>query len=166
MINSPVFLLNGALCLGAALFALFAVRGRQEAFWCALSLGANFLFCALVFTPLSPAKAMGLSIKETWMLADTVLGAMCVTLAYRYWWGYAMCALAMAQVALHGAMIEHVIDGNVYSENLDYVLHAQIAVFFLIGGRGIGDLLYSTVAQFRGSGRIAQTARFVPQDEK
>lgn len=165
MIYTPVFLLNGALCLGAALFASFAKGGRREAFWCASALGINFLFCALVFTPLSPAIVFGSTIKETWMAADTMLGAACVLMAYRYWWGYAMCALAIIQVGLHGAMIEHVIDGSTYSENLDIVLHAQVAVFFLIGGRGIGDLLRNSLV-LRSLPRLHAASRFVKEADK
>ena len=154
MIYTPVFLFNGAMCIGAALFASFAKEGRRESFQCAVALGINFLLCAMVLVSPIPL----LSIKETWMIADTALGAFCVLAGYRYWWGYAMCALAMAQILLHAAMMEHAIDGQRYSGTLDVVLHAQMAVFFIIGGRGVSDLLRNSLAEFSSPRRSHEAA--------
>lgn len=171
MIQEPVFLLNGFLILGAMWFASYAKAGRKEAVLCSIALAANFLLCALSFTDTSMKSALsviGFSMthKETWMLADTLLGAFCVTVAYRRLWAYALCAMCMGQIGVHAALMEHVIDGDAYSEILDIVLHAQVAVFYLLGGRGVGQLLRSSIAGFRRPRRIAQTARAFSEAEE
>lgn len=170
MIQDRAFLLNGALCLASMWFAAYAKQGRREAITASLSLCGNFLFCALAFTPLAPKfafQALGLDLthKETWMLADTALGGACVLLGHRYWWGYALCAMCAAQVGIHAARGEHVIDAAAYSEILDIVLHAQMAVFLALGGPKIGDLLHSNVARFFAHRGPKKASAFVSADQ-
>ncbi len=168
MIQQPIFLLNGFLLAAAMFFAANAKQGSREASLAALGLACNFLFCALAFTDYSPKIALqgmgiAMSNKETWMLADTVLGASCMLLAWRYWWGFTLCFAAMAQVLIHGARISGTMPEAAYTQTLDAVLHAQMAVFFLIGGRGVGDLLHSTLARHRSIRRHHATARVLPE---
>lgn len=154
MFTPGLFLFNGIACAVALGFAAFVRPGRQEAVTLAALLCVNYLFCALGYTDWSPALAlqsvgMPISNKETWMLADTCFGAAAVLIAFWRPWAWIFWGLAVVQVSIHGLRMAKGIDGTTYSDLLQIVLWAQLAVFFGIGGRGVGDHLHSAIDRFR-----------------
>lgn len=171
MFDIPLFLLNAALCLAALGCAAFVRPGRGEALVLAALLNANFYFCALGYTSYAPKhmlEALGVAIttKETWMVADALLGAAAV-IAFRRWWAWALWATTLCQQIIHGGYMFGLFSDVFYTDRLQNVLHAQIALFFLIGGRGLADFLHRHIARFCGARRTPATARTpAPSPEK
>lgn len=164
MFDPALFLLNGALCAVAYWAAAYVHPGRDEARTLALLLAINFLFCALAWTPYAPKHLLAplgivISSKDTWMLADALFGSAAVALMFWRWWGWALWSLAFVQVGLHVARQRNLIEPDLYSGGLDIVLHAQLAVFFVIGGRGLVGCLSDFAARLRGVWSIPEAAR-------
>jgi len=152
MFDLPLFTANGAFCAAALVVAAFVHRGRGEALTLAALLFANFVFCALAYTPYAPKlafAAVGITVtsKDLWLLADAVYGT-CAVFAFRRWWGWGLWGLSSVQVALHIAYQWGLLDADAYTDRLQNVLHAQLAVFFLIGGPGAVDFLRCHAARF------------------
>lgn len=151
---------NGALCLVAIFFAAHVKEGRVEAICLAALLFSNFVFCALGYTDHAPKYALhrlglDISTKELWAIADAIFGSLTM-IAFRFWWAWALWAGAITQVLLHAARISLGLDEFIYSDALQVVLLGQIAVFFLIGGRGVRDWinrLVDRIRVFRGTRR-------------
>lgn len=148
MLDTPLAIANGGLCAAAIAFAAHVpkAKGRREALCLAVVLAANFIFCALGYTGFAPKLALRrigveLSTKELWAIADAIFG--CLTaFAFVYWWAWVLWAGALAHVLLHGFRIYFDLDEFAYTDSLQIVLLAQIAIFFLIGGRGVGNRVH------------------------
>lgn len=166
-----LFLFNGALCAAALGFAAFVRNGRREAVILATLLSANFLFCNLAYTDFAPKlafNAIGIEAtsKDLWMLADTAFAGAAFMIAYNRMWGWALGAMGFVQLGIHGARLANLCDGETYSDALGYVLHAQLAVFFVTGGPGIAEFLHSLLVRLRGNGWTHASARAFPEDEQ
>lgn len=164
MFDPALFLINGALCAVAWWAAAYVHPGRGEARTLAALLALNFLFCALAWTPYAPKLALAavgihLSSKDIWMLADAVYGSVAITIMFWRWWGWALWLLAFAQVGLHLARQSALITPDFYSDRLDNVLHAQLAVFFVIGGHGVVGSLLDIAGRIWRDSPISQAAR-------
>lgn len=162
MFDLPLFLLNGALCAAATRAAAFVRRGKGEALLLAALLATNFVFCAAAYTPYAPKYAfqaigLPLSSKDLWMLADAIYGT-CAMIAFRRWWAWGLWALSSVQVALHIGYQWDAFDGGAYTDRLQTVLHAQLAVFYLIGGPGAVDFLRRNADRFRRHCMVAAQA--------
>jgi hypothetical protein len=133
------------LCMGTVVFAAHAPKGeRLAASILAGGLLANWLFVAWTYAPMSPQAAIrswGLPIHATdlWAVADLALGALAVRVGWHRWWGWAVFSLCMAHLCMHPA--RPLIGDELYTFWLDKILLAQVAVFILIGGRGIANRL-------------------------
>jgi hypothetical protein len=168
MFDPGSFLANGIACAAALGFAAFVRPGRREAVTLAALLCVNYMFCALGYTDASPAlalQAIGVPItnKETWMLADACFGAAAVLIAFWRPWAWIFWATSIVQVGIHALRMTEAIDGTTYSDWLEIVLHGQLAVFFVIGGPGVGDRLHDAFDRFRHRRRAP--ASFSCQDE-
>lgn len=160
MFDLPLFSINGALCAAALGVAAFVRSGKREAVTLAGCLLANYLFCALAYTPWAPKLALeatGLDVtsKDLWMLADTAFGVAAILAGFWHWWGTALWACACFQILIHVIYQADLIDEYAYSDRLQNVLHAQLAVFFVIGGPRAWDRLLSCLDRFRVSRRQA-----------
>lgn len=158
MLDFPLFSLNGALCAAAFGFAAFVRQGRRDAMGLAAALLVNFVACGLEYTPYAPRYALAAygwpaSAPEVWLLADTLFGVMAILVGFWHWWGTALWALACMQVIVHLAFQAQLFDQYVYSDILQVVLLAQLAVFFVIGGPRAGDHLRDGLDRFRRSRR-------------
>lgn len=170
MFEPALFSFNGALCVAAIGFAAAVKRGRTEALVLAGLLLANFIFCNLAYTPYAPKlglAAIGIKAtsKELWMLADTLLAASCVLVAFKRWWGWALWAAGAVQILIHLLYSFELFSPDAYSDLLQAVLLAQLAVFFMIGGPGVVDLLHSTLAHFRSRRRTVAASRYSSPEE-
>jgi hypothetical protein len=148
-----------ALCVGAVTFATHAPKGeRLAASILAAGLLANWLFVAWTYATSSPQAAIrswGLPIHATdlWAIADLALGALAVRVGWHRWWGWAVFSLSMGHLCMHPA--RSLIGDTLYTFWLDKILLAQVAVFILIGGRGIANRL-SFRARLHWVGGFAQ----------
>lgn len=165
LFDFPLFSFNGGLCVAALWVATFVRRGKWDAVGVAACLLANYLFCALAYTPYAPKyafHAIGIPVtsKDLWLVADTLFGCAAMLVGFWHRWAVALWALACVQVGTHLAYQAQAIDEYVYSDALQIVLHAQLAVFFVIGGPRAWDYLRSSVSRYRRSrGSMAVQAR-------
>jgi len=170
MFDPVLFALNGALCLAAFVFAGFVRPGdRAAAMTLAALLGFNFVFCALGYTQYAPKyglAALGVSVttKSLWMLADALLGC-AAALALR-WWGWALWSLALLQMFLHFGYLADWYSDLFYTDRLQDVLHAQIALFFVMGGPGLAAFLHRAPARLRRFFSVPATARAATADRQ
>lgn len=139
-------IVNGVACAATFGFAAHVVSGRREAMILSALLFANWAQYVLSWTPYNPTEILyraGLPIEGNtlWMLIDAIIGSSSVVIAFRFWWGWALWLSSIAQLFLHAGYKDGLYDFQSYSSCLDWVLKAQIAVFFLIGGRGVRDRL-------------------------
>lgn len=170
MLEPALFAINGLLCVVAIACATRVKPGREQAVPLAVLLLANFIFCNLAYTDYAPKhalEALGIEAtsKDLWMLADTLLAGAAVTIAYDRWWGWAFGLAGFVQLGIHAAYLANMYVGDFYTDRLSNVLHAQIAVFFLLGGRGVGSLLLSFIAELRSVRRVPQKAFYSDEQE-
>lgn len=163
MFLAPLFLANSVLCAAALGASALTRNGRREALIIASLVCANFIFCNMAYTSYAPKYALlALGIectsKDLWMLADTAVAAAALWLAYDRWWGWSFGLAGLVQLAIHAGRLGLFYDGALYSEMLGIVLHAQLAVFFLLGGPGIVEFLHSSLARFRVPRRPSQAS--------
>ena len=127
-----------ALCLAAIVFALHAPAGqRRTASTVAVALVANWAVCGLAYSGPSLVQRHYI---DLWTVADLLFGLFALKHGYRHWWGWALWASTIAQQCLH---ITHTAIGAAYYlDALDGLLRAQIAIFILLGGKGVADRLY------------------------
>ena len=132
---------NGLLCAAAVLFAAHTGKARRVALPLAVLLFAGWLQYILAWTPYKPANIFGglLNSKDLWSIMDGILGALAITTAYRFWWGWALLLTSWCQEVLHVAYWLRAYDFGAYSGFLDLTFLAQIALFLVIGGRGVRD---------------------------
>ena len=153
-------LFNGALCVLAVVFAAHTSSARRVALPLAALLFVGWFEYILAWTPFKPANLFHglLNSKDLWSIMDGIFGALAITTAYRYWWGWVLLLTSLCQEVFHAAYWLRVYDFEVYSSFLDIALLAQIGVFVLIGGRGVRDHLHRGIARFVGSRRLARAA--------
>ena len=133
-----------ALCLAAVVFAMHAPRDqRYAAIPVALALVANWLICQIPYMGPGFAETHYLDI---WSAADLVFGLYAIKQGFRHWWGWAFLGFAITQQCLH--LARSVLGATYYLDALDGLLRAQIAVFILMGGKGVADRLYRTADRF------------------
>lgn len=154
MFDFLLFSLNGALCAAAFGFAAFVRHGRQDAMALAAALFVNFVACGLEYTQYAPRYALAacgwpVGAPDVWMMADTAFGVTALLVGSRHWWGTALWALSCVQVIVHLAYTAKWFDQYVYSDTLQVVLLAQLAVFFVIGGPRAADHLRSGLDRLR-----------------
>ena len=143
-----------ALCLTAIVFAMHAPIGqRRVASAAALALVFNWLVCRLPYTGPGFAETHYL---ELWTAADLIFGLAAIALGFRHWWGWAQLGFAIAQQICH--LTNVVLGASAYLDALDGLLRAQIAVFILIGGKGVADRLYRAVDRCRNVFRASYPA--------
>jgi hypothetical protein len=148
-----------ALCIAAVIFAMHAPADqRRAASVVAWALLGTWFVCGLPYQ--GPGFAQSHYI-DIWTVADTAFGLFAIWQGHRHWWGWALLGSTMAQVTLHG--FNSVISAAHYLDALDGLLRAQIAVFILIGGKGVADRLYRAADRswhvFRASGSAFQKHR-------
>jgi len=158
-VDWPFAILNGALCVTAIMFAALASSGRREALPLAALLFADWLLYVLSWTPYKPANLFPglLNSKDLWSIMDGIFGACAIVTAYRYWWGWALLLSVMCQEVLHAAYWLRVYDFETYSGFLDITFLAQVALFLVLGGRGVRDYLNRCIDRL-GVSRRAQGA--------
>lgn len=162
MFDSRLFAINLAFCLLSGVAATFIRAGRGEAIALSGLLAGNFVFCALAYTPYAPKYALqaaGLDVtsKDLWMLADALFGTACA-FAFLRWWAWALWGLAALQVAVHITYQWVPFDPDLYSDRLQTLLHAQLAVFYLAGGPGALDYVRRIIARFGRAGGVPASA--------
>lgn len=143
-----------ALCLAAILFAAHAPADqRRAASVVALGLLANWMVCGWAYT--APAIVQRHAV-DLWTIADLTFGLFALWHGYRHWWGWALWGSTIIQQCLH---VTHAALGAThYLDALDGLLRAQIAVFLLLGGKGIADLIYRAVDRGRHVRRSSDPA--------
>ena len=148
----PFAILNGGLCVLAVVFAAHVTTARRVALPLAVLLFVGWLEYVLAWTPFKPANLFHglLDSKDLWSIMDGIFGALAITTAYRYWWGWALLLTSLCQEVFHAAYWLRVYDFEAYSSFLDITLLAQIGVFVLIGGRGVRDHFNRGVARLVG----------------
>lgn len=157
--------INGLLMLVAVFFATYVDKDRRgEAVAAALVLLAVWVLYVLSWTPLSLARGASavldvkVSSQDLWPVVDA-LAAMGIVLAcFRRWWGWALWATLAAQVLIHYGNQQWSFDFGTYSHVLDGLFLAQIAIFILIGGRGVVDLLHRGIGRLRLLGRAPSSS--------
>lgn len=134
------------LCVAAVLVAACApVPARRRAVAAALVLLANWLFCEWTYAANAPQNLLywrtGLYVEafRWWAAADLVTALLGFLLGRDHWWGVALLLIGMFQMVPHHAREIEAISKPLYLFTLDKLLLAQIALFFMIGGRGVGD---------------------------
>lgn len=162
MFAPSLFAINGALCVAAIWFAALVRHGRREAIILAVALCANFVFCNLAYTEYAPKyafQAIGLDVnsKDLWFCADALFGVSCL-IAYDRWWGWALWLCSGLQLTAHMAYGASMFGGVTYTDILADVLLAQIAIFFVMGGRGAQSLVLDTLAWFSRPRRQVEAA--------
>lgn len=167
----PFAIANGLLCAATILFAAHVREGRGDAVTLATALFVNWVLYVLSWTPLAVAPAIremtGLPLhsSDLWLLADTCCASLAMVLAFNRWWGWGLWSLGILQVLVHGGRELSLYDFATYTQILDWVLWAQLAIFFYIGGRGVGDhlsRLFDRLAPHRGVARRASAPRTRP----
>lgn len=143
MFQPWVFASNLGLCAAAVMAAAFVRPGKAEAVGIAICLMVNFVFCAAAYTPYAPKYALlALGIKATskdlWLFADGLQATVAVIAFRRTWW-WQLYVFANAQVALHVAYRVWSFDDTLYTDLLQMLLFAQLAVFYIEGGPGAVD---------------------------
>lgn len=138
-------LIYPGLCFGAAVFAAHAPLGqRLSAIGLSLVLLANWFFVEWTYTAHPPqawlrAQGVPSSAVDLWTVADMVLAFAALFFARLRWWGWAIYILCMMQIGAH-SFRSNMTDEN-YTFWLDKMLLAQVAVFLLLGGKGVSDRL-------------------------
>ncbi len=155
--NWSFALFHGFLCLCAVFFAAHARVNRGGAISLAVIMTIGWAFYVSAWTPANPGAALkaagvGITNKDLWAINDALFGAAAIGLAWSVWWGWAFWMAALTATAAHLAYKFGGQDFETYSTLLDNILRAQIALFFLIGGRGVADRLL----HFRGRSRNAR----------
>lgn len=156
----PFAILNGALCALSIVFAAHTGTARRVALPLAALLFVGWFEYILAWTPLKPANLfLGLlNSKDLWAIMDGIFGALAVTTAYRYWWGWGLLLTSLCQETLHAAYWLGAYDFGVYSGFLDVTFLAQIGVFVFMGGRGVRDSLHRSIDRLVGHRRHARAA--------
>ena len=150
------------LCVAAIGFATHSPRyDRIGAVVASAMLLANWLICAAtyaVYSPQSVARDIGIPMTGigVWACADATLGGIVMTLSRARWWGWALWAIAMAQVTLHGFNM-HMSDA-VYLGALDKLLIAQVAIFIFLGSNGVVQRIGSWRDRFSRVRRVVRHA--------
>lgn len=141
------------LCLAAVVFAVHAPVGqRLAAFALAAGIALNWCFVEWTYSASSPqawlrAQGIPTSSVDLWTIADLCVGVLAIFTGRLRWWGWAVYMLCMTQVFAHSFRAQ-MSDEN-YTFWLDKMLLAQVAVFFLLGGKGVSDRLCSLLGLYR-----------------
>lgn len=153
MFDPLLFFFNGTLCAAALGVAAFVNPGRKAAVTLAALLCANFMFCNLAYTTYAPkylflSWGLPVSSKDLWLIADTLYGASAVLVGFYRKWAWVLWLTSVTQVGLHAGYQLDLFNEYAYTDRLQNVLHAQIAVFFVIGGPGAVDYLRGRLVRF------------------
>lgn len=169
MWTDPLLWLTGLGCVGTVICAAHSPHeGRWEAVSLACLLLINFILYQLAYTDWSPKWALehwgvNTTSVQLWMLADAIGGCAAIAIAHRFWWGWALWAIAILQICFHAGMDLNLFPAAFYTDVLlNLALLFQLAIFFVIGGRGLGDVLLRGVNRlrlFRGSARSSYPQR-------
>lgn len=141
------------LCLGAVVFAAHAPVGqRLAAFVLAAGIVLNWCFVEWTYSASSPqawlrAQGIPTSAVDLWTVADLYVGVLALVTGRLRWWGWAVYMLCMTQIGAHSYRSQ-LSDEN-YTFWLDKMLLAQVAVFFLLGGKGVSDRMCSLLGLHR-----------------
>lgn len=124
---------------------------------------AGWAFYVAAWTSADPGaslQAIGLPLtnKDLWSISDAMFGVAAMAFAWSVWWGWAFWLIALVQVAAHIGYKFTGHDFAAYAAVLDNLLRAQIALFFIIGGRGVADRVLRACRRLRDAGRTAYPA--------
>lgn len=132
---------NLVLCVVAVIVAGHAPpEHRRVAVALAAGCLANWLFCGWTYR--APVLVQRHAI-ELWTMADAAVGMAAVTLAHRFWLGWAVWAVSIVQVGFH--LLHAQMADAAYLFWLDKLLLAQLACFLMVGGNGVRDRLSAGV---------------------
>lgn len=121
-------------------------RDRRDAVAISLLLFASWVSFVLSWTDYAPSLAIervGLSMADVdvWALVDALAASCIIALAWDRWWGWSLWGLLIAQLVGHSLYQFGSVAFAPYSAALDALFLAQVAVFILLGGGGLGDLV-------------------------
>lgn len=136
-----------ALLVAAAMFcAWHAPEGQRRQLGCfsvLFTLGwASFVASWSDYGPAALLWRTRLAIRseDIWCMTDALLGSVVIAIAWDRWWAWALWATFLTQVGMHTMYRPfHAWDYPAYPLALGYVFNAQIAVFFMVGGKGAAD---------------------------
>lgn len=141
MLELPLVAVYGALCAGALVASAHAPVGqRRECTLMAIAVLANWELYVLSYTPYSLAVLFAGAHPDdvfAWAIADVICGCAAILLAFDRWWGWALWGLSVIQLAMHAGEKLHLFGDVFYTDRLDNLLLAQLAIFFLVGGGGV-----------------------------
>lgn len=148
------------LCAGAIVFACHASKDQRLAsVTLAIGLLTNWLLVEWTYagaaSPQATLRGWGMpaSAVDLWAIFDLSLGVLAIVTGRTRWWGWAIYGLCLAQVMTHVLRV-HFTDAT-YTFWLDKMLLAQVAVFVLLGGRGVSDRMFSLLG-LRRLGRASK----------
>lgn len=75
---------------------------------------------------------------EVWAIADATNGMLALRYGHRHWWGFALWFLYVAQCVMHVSFLGGWSWGQ-YKTGLDATFLMQVAVFLMVGGKGVYD---------------------------
>lgn len=143
----PVNVIYGilALLMIAAAFGAPS-EDRRRAVAVSVLLFANWVCFVLAWTDYKPklvfaAVGMPLTNIDMWALLDALAASCIIAVAYDRWWGLALWGMLVAQLAGHSLYQGGLVAYAPYSAALDALFLAQVAVFLLLGGGGIVNLV-------------------------
>lgn len=134
----------GILCGLAVLSALLVRKQQRGAFMASLAILSGWVLFVASWTEYSPASlAPWLSYTERWALTDLTIATVILLLAAPRWWSLTLAAIIWVQIVLHNLHEYAGLEFAPYSAALDFLFLGQLAVFFMLGGGKIVDLMSS-----------------------
>lgn len=100
------------------------------------------------------ANSLGIKVSDEaiWAYADALAATAIVLTCYKNWWGFAIWALYTLQIYVHYERSFAATDFGFYAYSLDLLFMAMVAVFILIGGKGVSDHVYRIVGDLHVRG--------------
>lgn len=148
-----------ALILAAMLCAWLAPKDeRLAATQVCLFLAANWLLCETTYFDNPPQKVLHVSAVTLWCVFDVCVGFAALAISGR-WWAWAIWAASVCQVGFH--IVHGALPDSIYTYCLDWLLHAQLACFYFLGGRGVGNRISPWLCSVPGFRRLVGSANRV-----
>lgn len=143
-LNAALFA-NGALSVGAVVFAALAPRDqRRAAAMCAAALTASWMLSCASYTGYAVEKAIGATYLDIWSAMNALIGVLVALIARETWWGRLLFGLLFVACVNDLALWMQVSDlaqvpGNYwepFSERADWLFWSEAAIFYAIGAGG------------------------------
>jgi hypothetical protein len=139
-------LLYFGLCVASLLFAAHVpAMQRAPAIASATAILTNWAFGQWTYAPAAPQNLIFYSTGfylqpyQMWAAVDCAATMVAIIAGRRWWWGWALLWLGMAWQVLHTLRDYGLLSGAPYLAWLDAVLLGHIAVFVVIGEKGMRD---------------------------